>query len=100
MSMHVKLKKDVIVVPSGAVTYVVDELIAGKMDIDGARNYLAKEEIKPGRQMDLGYIDFVNLVDGKPTIVGEFYKSHTRAGLKLTGKWDERLSKVKKSQET
>lgn len=95
MSIEVMMDKERIVVPSGAVKYVIDELLAGEMNISEARQYISQQRLNERLRQDLGYVDFDNLTeDGKPTIIGEFYKNNTTFGLKLSGKWEETLKKL------
>ncbi|MFH0948991.1 MAG: hypothetical protein V1802_00715 [Candidatus Aenigmatarchaeota archaeon] len=96
MSVEVKINKERIIVPSGAVTYIVDELLAGHIGIDKARRYVAMQRQNECLHHDLGYVDFDNLTDGKPTIVGDFYKTNTRFGLKISGNWEETFEKLTK----
>lgn len=95
MSIEVMIDKERIVVPSGAVKYVIDELLVGNMNIDEARKYIAQQRLNERLRQDLGYVDFDELTeDGKPNIVGDFYKNNTTFGLKLSGKWEETLKKL------
>lgn len=98
MVMNIKLNGKFMAVPSGAVNYMISGMLENTITIKEARKYLSKQKLpEPIRFPEFGYIDFDNLTeDGKPSIVGEFYKEHTVIGLRLTGKFEERLERLKR----
>ncbi len=68
------------------------------MDIREARAYLAEERLdEPTLYEQFGYFDFDNPTEnGRPTIVGKFYGSNTRAGLMLSGTWEKVLRRSRR----
>lgn len=95
MSVDVKVGGELIVVPGRLVRDIVDALISGRMEIIQSRASLAEQVQRdtPSRSGELGYVDFDSIEDGRPTIVGDFYRN-TFFGLKLTGRWDEFIRKI------
>lgn len=87
MSVNVKVKGKIIKVPTGAAEYAALSLVEGTKNVKEMRTYLAEQRVSaplPNVEQ-YGYVDFDSLTkDGKPVIVGEFYKD-TEVGRILSG---------------
>ncbi len=87
MTVYVKVDGRIMAVPSGVVRIAAYRLLNKASTPAEMREYLSGQKLaEPAtRVKELGYVDFDNLEDEKPTISGNFFRKNTVFGRRLYG---------------